>query len=101
MTNNGKPKNKSPILRVEGIELVDKHGRKCALLSAADGTPTLTFYDRRKKIRFWVTLGADGIPDLRFFGPNGKVITALPSALLPPQLGKKMKVHSFGGGNDG
>ncbi len=100
MTNNGKPKHTNPILRVEGIELVDKHGRKCALLSAADGTPTLTFYDRRKKIRFWVTLGADGIPDLRFFGSNGKPIVALPSALLPPLLKKQTKVHGFGGGQN-
>jgi len=96
MVKDDRPKNSSPTLRVEAIELVDKHGRKCALLSAADGTPTLTFYDRRKKIRFWVTLGADGIPDLRFFGPNGKVITALPSALLPPLLKKQTKVHGFG-----
>ena len=101
MVNNGKPQHANPILRVEGIELVDKHGRKCASLSAADGVPTLTFFDRRKKIRFWVTLGADGIPDLRFFGPNGKVITALPSALLPPLLKKQTKVHGFGGGKNG
>ena len=101
MTKNGKSKHANPILRVEAIELVDKYGRKCALLSAADGVPTFTFYDRRKKIRFWLTLDANGTPDLRFFGPDGKTITALPSALLPPLLKKQTKVHGFGEGQNG
>jgi len=77
MVASDKPKNSSPILRVEGVELVDRHGRKLASLSAANGVPTLTFYDRRKKIRFWLTLDANGTPDLRFIGPNGKTCTML------------------------
>ncbi len=79
MTKNGKPKHTNPILQVEGVELVDRKGRKLASLSAADGVPTLTFYDRRKKIRFWLTLDANGTPDLRFYGPNGKTCTMLRS----------------------
>ncbi len=79
MVNSNKPKNSSPILRVEGIELVDRKGRKLASLTAADGVPILIFYDRRKKIRFWLTLDANGTPDLRFIGPNGKTCTMLRS----------------------
>jgi len=77
MVNNNKPENTSPLLQVETLELVDKHGRKCAALSAADGVPILTFYDCKNRIRFWLTLDANGTPDLRFYGPNGKTCTML------------------------
>ena len=79
MTNGNKPKHTKRMLRVEDIELVDKQGRKLASLSAADGVPIVTFYDRSKKIRFWLTLDANGTPDLRFFGPDGKTCTMLRS----------------------
>jgi len=79
MVKNGKPQHTSPTLRVEGIELVDRQGRKLASLSAADGVPILTFYDCKNRIRFWLTLDANGTPDLRFYGPNGKTCTMLRS----------------------
>ena len=68
-----------PTLRTEEISLVDGEGRIRAVLSARDGVPTLTFYDSRRRIRFWLTLDANGTPDLRFFGPNGKTCTMLRS----------------------
>ena len=82
MAKKRKIQNKSscrPLLRVEGFELVDPQGRKRATLSAADGVPILIFYDERKKIRFWLTLDANGTPDLRCYGPDGKPCTILRS----------------------
>ena len=79
MVNNDNSQSTCPILRVEGIELVDRQGRKLASFSAADGVPILTFYDCKNRIRFWLTLDANGTPDLRFYGPNGKTFTMLRS----------------------
>ena len=79
MVNKKKLQNKDRFLRVQGLELVDPDGRKRALLSARDGVPTLTFYDSKRRIRFWLTLDANGTPDLRFFGPNGKTWAMLRS----------------------
>ncbi len=71
MKNKGKQNNEK-IVRAEGFEVVDKFGRKGAILAMSNGIPHLLFYDKNRKIRCWLTLDADGSLDLRSFGPDGK-----------------------------
>ena len=58
---------KNEIIRVRRLELVDRYGRKRAILGAEQGIPYVAVYDGKGKIRSWLTFTVDGVPDLRFF----------------------------------
>ena len=73
------------IIQARGFEVVDAKGRTTARLSEADGVPHLLLYDRRRKIQFWITLWADGTPEIRFYGPKGKHFTVLTGGITQGQ----------------
>lgn len=51
----------------EKLEILDASGRSVIELGASRGLPYIVLRDRQARIRLWVTLGADGRPDVRFF----------------------------------
>ena len=55
------------IIRVRRLELVDRYGRKRAMLGSEQGMPYVAVYDGKGKIRSWLTFTVEGVPDLRFF----------------------------------
>lgn len=58
-------------LRLQRLELTDKHGRVLAVIGAEQGVPYMARFDGKGRILSWLTFTVDGTPDVRFFDARG------------------------------